>query len=250
MSPGGGDYWPNQPFLHLNGDLTRCTEAQLREAGYTPPPNPIYPRHPVPIERTVEEPALDQTAHIYIRCLQPPPLPPGTLTVVEKRPDPHPVPPNVTYDPRPPLPQKPPALYLRERPPRQPHIPPDDKCVYVLPVPIPPTKSIHHRYMPAPPLPRDIFIDRWLPHKRSRPSNLRVIPAPPFNPEPVQDEIITHHYAPARVQHEIHKDTQLKPENPYTYEQQPTGTLLEKYELQHTLFDELTRQGAARVIVS
>ncbi|CAF3940479.1 unnamed protein product [Rotaria sp. Silwood1] len=77
MSPGGGDYWPNQPFLHLNGDLTRCTEAQLREAGYTPPPNPIYPRHPVPIERTVEEPALDQTAHIYIRCLQPPPLPPG-----------------------------------------------------------------------------------------------------------------------------------------------------------------------------
>ncbi|CAF5041177.1 unnamed protein product, partial [Rotaria sp. Silwood1] len=120
--------------------------------------------------------------------------------------------------------------------------------VFVLPAPIPPVKHIHHKYKPAPSLPRDIYIERWLPHKRSRPSKLHVIPAPPFNPEPVQDEIITHYYAPARVQYEIHKNPQPRQENPYIYEQQHFGTLLDKYKLQQILFNELTQQRAAQLI--
>lgn len=67
---------PSEPNIVSYGGTNACTDAQLREAGYRPPP-PLLPpqKDPIPEKRTVNESeTVNFTPKITIRCLEPPPI--------------------------------------------------------------------------------------------------------------------------------------------------------------------------------
>lgn len=246
------DLEPLQPVNNPCMGLPECTDEQLRAAGYIRP-QPVYPpnpRDPNPETRNEVEPAPVYKSNISIRCLEPPCLPPGQLTVVEVRPPAPPdLPPKVEHT-RPPQPSiKPPPLILRERPPPAPPASPDEKCYVYLPRPPPAQQIIRHIWDPCPPKPRDIIIERWLPYKRSHLRKALIEPAPPYNPKTVRD-IVIHHVCPEpHIDHQIHKSTNPIPTDPARYVQEHGNELLDNQQLQQILLNELSTQRASDEIL-
>ncbi|CAF1296138.1 unnamed protein product [Rotaria sordida] len=252
MSTGDRVYGPGQKFILPHGGVPECTEQQLHEVGYIRP-DPVYPSHPINPnlgQRTYQGPAPVYTSNITIRCLEPPPLPPGKLTIIEKRPRaPSPPSPKHVHGPLPERSRTPPPLILRQRPPSPPHSTDAICCVRLPPPPPPPRQRINHIYGPCPPKPPNIIVERWLPYKRSPPRDYVVIRAPPYNPIPVQNLIIKHTYPAARIEHEIRKYPQPIRTNPEYYIQQHGHTLLGEQALQETLFSVLSQQRAGQHIL-
>ncbi len=111
-----------------------------------------------------------------------------------------------------------------------------------------PQQRTIHRWEPLPPKPRDIIIERWLPYKFLSKPEVKVIPAAPYNPQPVEDLIITHIPQPPHIIHQI--DKKSRPEDPIAYRQRHGRTLLQQKEIEARLFEELRAQRASEYIVS
>ncbi|CAF1238314.1 unnamed protein product [Adineta ricciae] len=122
--------------------------------------------NPEIIRRAAPEGPIVYQQKIFVRFLQPPPVPPpGPLIIKEVRPQqPPPPPPLIVRQRAPPLPA-PPPLILRERPPEIPASVGSETVVrHLKPLPIPPRSVVIERLPPAPQKPRDIIIERWIPY--------------------------------------------------------------------------------------
>ncbi|CAF0824193.1 unnamed protein product [Adineta ricciae] len=148
--------------------------------------------NPEIIRRAAPEGPIVYQQKIFIRFLQPPPVPPpGPLIIKEVRPQqPPPPPPLIVRQRAPPLPA-PPPLILRERPPEIPASVGSETVVrHLKPLPAPPRSVVIERLPPPPQKPRDIIIERWIPYGPFAKRRTVVQRAPPPIPYPQPRNII------------------------------------------------------------
>lgn len=147
-------------------------------------PNPII------IKKTPND-KIQYDQSISIKFLKPvTPDPPGDIIIKQNQDIQIPPVRPLIVKQKPPIPAKPPALVLREKPPQKP-VPIPEKIITIPGKvhPPPPRKIIVERLPKLPQLPRDIIIERWLGYnERFR----RVVfkPAPKFIPAPAPKNLI------------------------------------------------------------
>lgn len=96
------------------------------------------------------------------------------------------------------------------------------------PIPVPPRSIVVERFPAAPPRPRDVIIERWLPYSKE-PQKRKVITyrAPPPRPyPPPRNTVIVYEPIQANVVRSIQK-LGVQPQNPQEYALRYGGTLLD-----------------------
>ena len=175
-----------EPAL-LTTDLNRITHDHKlydRFKNLNIDPNPI-------IVHKKQDEKVEYVQNINLKYLAPPePEKPGDLVISQEV--------DVQIPPAPPLlvvkeaekPIKPPAIIIREKPPKKlAHIPPQEIVIPGKILPPPPRKVIIEKLAQLPPKPADIVIERWLGYEK-RTRNVIFNPAKPITPLPVPKNVI------------------------------------------------------------
>jgi len=171
-SISSSNYIDESKYVH------KCTpfrEYAVDEKGLFIDPNPQIIRKPGPVSQ------VTYTQNIKLRCLQPPLLNPGPLTIVETREQPPAPPPYEIYQ-REPSPPQPPPIIWREMPPPKPPSALAKTVFHECPAfPVPPQSVVVHKLPALPQKPPDIIIERWLPYRVQK-REIIVIPAEQYQP--------------------------------------------------------------------
>lgn len=164
------------------------TKRYLERAGI----NVFIDPNPKIVRRQTTERPVTFEQRVFIRCLQPPALPPPEPIIIkEVRPEQPPPPPPLIIREQSSLATSPPPIILRERPPTPPARPKSQTTTrYLPPIPLPPRSLVIERLPPAPDKPRDIVIERWLPYGPQSEARTIVQPAPPPIPYPAPTHTI------------------------------------------------------------
>ncbi|CAF3792488.1 unnamed protein product [Rotaria sordida] len=138
--------WMHEPVINTNS--SEETNYYLERLGA----NIYKDSSPKIIRRARSESPVKQEQRVFVRYLQPPPVPPpGPLIIKEVRPR-QPSPPlSLVIREHAPSPPSPPPLILRERPPTPPKYIPSETIIRTLPVLSAPPRSVVIERFPLPP---------------------------------------------------------------------------------------------------
>ena len=210
---------------------TEATNRYIRSLGSS-----VYvDSHPQVIQRSTTERPITYEQRVFLRCLEPPPLPVERTTITEVRPEQPPLPPPVVIREHGSCATQPPPLILRERPPTPPTIVPGKRLTRMLPpIPLPPRSLIIERFPDCPEKPRDIIIERWLPYQTMESAGPpQIIPAPPAIEYPAPTHtVILYDAAESRVVRKLEK-LGVTREDPQAYIARYGATLLDRETLLH-----------------
>ncbi|CAF1010100.1 unnamed protein product [Rotaria sordida] len=201
--------WMHEPVINTNS--SEETNYYLERLGA----NIYKDSSPKIIRRARSESPVKQEQRVFVRYLQPPPVPPpGPLIIKEVRPR-QPSPPlSLVIHEHAPSPPSPPPLILRERPPTPPKYIPSETIIRTLPVlPAPPRSVVIERFSLPPDNPRDIVIER------------RILYGPQFESRTIVE------HAPSTLQYRVsirkYQQVRVTNEDPDGYRTRDGSSLLD-----------------------